>query len=417
MSKYTPRRDNLMSRGGSHVVSPVLAGALFIGAAALVLYLRLPLPFIWIWLVALPILAFTAVKATTGWGRLLSLVGFGLSVSMGMLEVVFTTLDRLNTTRAPLSGTYTQGSFFVDGGDLGYAPAPGSRVTAKRTMGDYLVFDVAYTISKEGVRVTRGNRNGDTWLFMGCSYMFGEGVNDDETLPAYFSAELGYGANVVNLGFPGYGPHQMLRSLETDRLRPLVGGPVQHVVYEGLWDHPWRAAGHDSWDFEGPYYALSENGVTYAGPFHDRFVSFALRVLKKSTFFQFVLDRTLYRPHLSDDDIERYARILERSAQLARERFGAGFTMVYWDVDNEPSRRVLARLRRTSLALVLVSDIIPRGEWTQLAIPGDGHPKPEANRRMAAALAPLLRRESVADGVGAAQGVVQEAQRTSVTSP
>ncbi len=146
-------------------------------------------------------------------------------------------------------------------------------------MGNQLIYDVVYTISDQGVRVTKGDPNGDTWLFMGCSLMFGEGVNDDETLPAYFSAALGYRANVVNLGFHGYGPHQMLRSLETDRFRLLLHGSVKQVIYEGIWDHPWRAAGHDNWDFYGPSYALSGNGVTYAGPFHGRFFAFTLKVL------------------------------------------------------------------------------------------------------------------------------------------
>ena len=102
------------------------------------------------------------------------------------------------------------------GGALGYGPRPGVRVVSRKTVGNQLIYDVDYTISDRRVRVTRGNPNGDTWLFMGCSLMFGEGVNDDETLPAYFSADLGYQANVVNLGFHGYGPHQMLRSLELD---------------------------------------------------------------------------------------------------------------------------------------------------------------------------------------------------------
>jgi hypothetical protein len=221
--------------------------------------------------------------------------------------------------------------------------------------------------------------------------MFGEGVNDDETLPAYFSADLGYQANVVNLGFHGYGPHQMLRSLETDRLRPLLHGRVKQVIYEGIWDHPWRAAGHDGWDFYGPSYALSRNGVTYTGPFHGRVIGFVLKVLNRSNFFQFVLDHTLYRLHLTDHDIERYGRILERSAQLARERYGAGFTVVYWDDDNEPSRRVLARVRKTGLPLVLVSEVIPRAEWKALALPGDPHPRPEVHRRLAAALAARFR--------------------------
>ena len=75
--------------------------------------------------------------------------------------------------------------------------------------------------------------------------IFGEGVNDDETLPAYFSADLGYQANVVNLGFHDYGPHQMLRSLELDFPRPLDHGLVRRILYEGVLGVPARRGAGD----------------------------------------------------------------------------------------------------------------------------------------------------------------------------
>jgi energy-coupling factor transporter transmembrane protein EcfT len=364
----------------------LLAGVTFLGTAALVFYLRLPRPFVWIWLSALLVCLFIAARASGEWLRRLSLLGFGLALSLLLLEGVFAIVDKLKPGGAQVTGTYADGDYFVQGGELGYGPMPGARVTSRKAKGKQLVYDVAYTISDHGVRVTKGDPNGDTWLFMGDSNMFGEGVNDDETLPAYFSAALDYRANVINLGFHGYGPQQMLRSLETDRIRPLVHGAVKQVIYEGMLDHPWRAAGHDDWDVYGPSYALSRNGVTYTGPFHGRYVGFALKVLQKSDFFHFVLDRTLYRFALSDEDIERYARILERSAQLARSKYASELTVLFWDDDNEESRRIVARLRKTAIPLVPVSDIIPRSEWKALELPGDPHPSPEVHRRLAAAL-------------------------------
>jgi hypothetical protein len=368
----------------------LLASVLILGIAVCALKVRLPHPFLLIWLAALPVCAFGAVRAETEWWSRLSLVGFGLALSLGLLEGASVAIRKLGPEGFEEHGTNAERGYQVEGGELGYAPAPGVRVTAKKTLGKQLVYDATYTISDQGVRLTKGDARGDTWFFMGCSLTFGAGVNDDETLPAYFSAQLGYRANVVNLGFDGYGPHQMLRSLETDRLRPLLHGRVRQVIYQGIWIHPWRAGGHDAWDLHGPFYALSGDGISYAGPFHDRFTAFTLKVLSKSSFFQFVLDRTLYRVDLSEDDIERYARILERSAQLAREKFGSGLTVLYWDEDNEPSRRVLARLEKTGLPLLLVSAVIPRGEWPGLRFQ-DEHPKPEAYRRLAAALAARFR--------------------------
>jgi hypothetical protein len=371
---------------GSDLLQLLLAGALFAGAAAVVLSLRLPWPFLWIWLTALPLALVAGLRAKTDFGRRLSLVAFGLALSLSLFEGVFVALGMLKPGAVEVNTT-TGGSYFVERGELGYAPRPGARVTSSKTQRKQLIYHVIYTISDRGVRVTKGNPKGDTWLFMGCSVMFGSGVNDDETLPSYFSADLDYQANVVNLGFQGYGPHQMLRSLEMDLPRPLIHGVVRHVIYEGIWTHPWRAAGHADWDLYGPSYQLSGQGVTYVGPFHGQLVGFILKVLMKSSFLQFVLDHTIYRVTLTDEDIERYARILERSAQLSSMKYGASFLMVYWDEDNEFSRRILQRLRKTTLPIVLVSEVIPRTEWPSLTLPRDGHPKPEANRRLAAALA------------------------------
>jgi hypothetical protein len=373
----------------------VLSSGLWFGIAAVALWLRVPRPFIWIWLATMVLSVWSARRAQTEWARRLLLVSFGLALSLELLEGAFAAVDKLKSDGSELTGTSTQPGYIIQGGELGYAPRPGIQVTARKTQGKQLVYDAVYAISDRGVRVTRGDSNDDTWLFMGCSLTFGVGVNDDETLPAYFSADLGYRANVVNLGFHGYGPHQMLRSLETDRLRPFLHGRVKQVIYQGFWDHARRAAGHVDWDLYGPSYVLSHEGVTYAGPFHGRLGGFALKVLSASDVFRFLLDRTIYPVDLSDDDIELYARILERSAQLARGRLGSGFTVLYWDGDNEPSRRVLARLQKTALPIVLVSTVIPPRDWDRLEFPGDGHPKPEAYRKLAAALAARFQKASV----------------------
>ena len=374
----------------------VIGGTLFLGTAGLVLALGLPQPFLWIWLSALPLCLLGGIRAKTDFGSKLCLVGFGLALSLGLLEGIF-----MFNWLTPGPGYFDGGwlktkdissglSYVVKGGALGYSPRPGVRVVSRKTHGSQLIYDVVYTISDRGVRVTRGNPNGDTWLFMGCSIMFGEGVNDDETLPTYFSADLGYQANVVNLAFHGYGPHQMLRSLELDLPRPLIHGVVRKVVYEAIANHAWRAAGHDSWDLYGPSYSLSREGVTYVGPFHNQLTGLLLEALQKSNFFRIVLDRTLFRVRVTDEDIERYARILERSAQLSRKQYGAGFLVVFRGWDNDLSPRVLQRLRKTNLQILMVSDVIPRRDWAGLKLPIDGHPNPEYHRRLAAALAARL---------------------------
>ena len=344
-------------------------------------------PFAWISAIVAATSLVAAARTRAPWARGAYLVCFGISLALTVAEIGLGVYERMHA--ADPSATYDR-EYFIPDAALGYAPKPGVRVASKLVVRDTVIYDVTYTIDSNGERVTKGNPLGESWLFAGCSFTFGEGVNDDETLPSQFSAALGGRANVVNLGFHGYGAHQMLRILETDRAQRLVRSPVRQLVYLAIDDHPHRAAGRSSWDRLGPSYELTGTGVTYAGPFHSRIVSKLFGVAMRSHVFALALDLTAYRATVSGDDIERWARIVERSAVLTREKYGAGFTVLFWDDDNDVSRRALARLRATKVPIVLVSEIIPRSEWPSMLLPHDGHPKPEAYRRLAAGLAERL---------------------------
>ena len=100
---------------------------------------------------------------------------------------------------APPRAAYTKGyslPFRQNGGPLGYAAFPDRQVRAWKTVGEERVYDAVYGISPEGIRVTPGDSarpdEGQTFVFFGGSYAFGEGLNDDETLPFYFASALGF---------------------------------------------------------------------------------------------------------------------------------------------------------------------------------------------------------------------------------
>src|ERR1700733_7668455 len=101
--------------------------------------------------------------------------------------------------------------------DLGWGPEPGiihhTKISAKTGQ---IIADVEYTIEAHCHREVTSAQNGPTVAFFGDSMTFGEGLPDYETLPQYFADLAGRALHVVNLGFPGYGPQQFLRALETN---------------------------------------------------------------------------------------------------------------------------------------------------------------------------------------------------------
>jgi hypothetical protein len=301
-------------------------------------------------------------------------------------EVVAATY-RVARPAGELTSQYTPASLTRLDPDLGWTLNPGALVSASRKWNDTTLFQVTYTVSDAGVRTTRGDPKGETWLFVGCSFTFGEGVNDDETLPARVSEQLGWRANVVNVSATGWGAHQVLRALETGRL----GGahaPVKHVIYQALPAHVARSAGRARWDVDGPAYGFSGDSVAFKGQLHGRRFVKTIKFLQQSDLARRLIDRLYYNRAPTDREIDLYVRIVESAAAHAKRDLGAPFTILFWDDDkNADARRINERLAATGLPIIRTTSFMSRHELDSLVIPHDGHPTPEAYRRLAKGLA------------------------------
>ena len=342
-------------------------------------------PFLWGWAAAAIFCFILLLRLSATRARTIVLMTFGITCAMFLAEAAAAAHNARQSTKR-LSREVSSSLARPDH-DLGYALNPGVRVSATRKWSDSTLFHVTYTITDAGVRQTRGNARGETWLFAGCSFTFGEGVEDDETLPARFSEQLGWEANVVNLAASGYGPHHMLRMLEIGRL----GGaapPVKHVIYQAIPNHVTRAAGRAVFDLDGPSYKISGDTIRYAGPFHGSVWIRARRIVRRSDLWQLVEQR--YRPP-SDADIELYGRIVQKAAAISEEKLGAPFTILFWDHDADPTaKRVLDRLVATGLPVIRTTSFLTRRELDSLRFPHDNHPTAEVYRRLAPGLAARL---------------------------
>ena len=302
-----------------------------------------------------------------------------------------------------------------NGGPLGYAPLPNRVVEAWKIIGVDRIYHVTYTIDRHGLRVTPGvsadSARRGTFLFFGCSFTFGEGLNDDETLPYYFARELAFAQPVVNLGFSGYGPHQMLKRIELGMLDEVVSGPVQAAVYVALPSHVDRAAGKAWWDPVGPKYELDARGIArYVGPFTrvpEALIPIFYKLLqlieaRRSPLLDRVVDLVFNDRHAGRPlQIRTFSAIVARAAQLLKERYGANLYILYWDDHSQLSAAILNSLAADSLQILKVSDIIPLENREAYQIPKDWHPTALANQLLAQALSKRIL-VGGSEGVGAA---------------
>jgi lysophospholipase L1-like esterase len=290
-------------------------------------------------------------------------------------------------------GSYVQGHFTHDP-ELGYVIAAGPRsVTSvlKRADGS-VIYDVKYTIDRYGLRpVVPGARtaeNDKAVFFFGDSFTFGEGVNDGDTLPQRFSDMSGL--RTVNFGINGYGAHQVLRELETDRPRTVERRDPLAIIYVVLpWNHMYRAAGRSSWDKEGPHYEIVDGVPKYIGhftadnPFWKRMLEWSNIYTKK---FEWVNSGT---------DRERLLAITARIRDLSISKYHAPFFVVLWDVSlelNSDAQWLREKLRKAGVPTLAISAAIPELQSARYYIQGDGHPNSEGYALVAEALNAFLGR-------------------------
>ena len=287
---------------------------------------------------------------------------------------------------------------FVADPALGWRLRPASVIRAVRARGEHIIYDARYTIDARGQRVTPDtNPDGETVLFMGDSFMFGDGLNDDQTVPELFALKTGRRFNVVNLGVSAYGPHQIMRQIEEGVVdRAIAGkGKVRIAFLYFNDDQLPRAAGDKNqewWWKVAPQYERTDDGVRLIGTAADvwsrrgpieRAVSDAVH---KSVIAPHVRRIVRVYPQLMLSEA-----LVKRIRQLVRERYGAELVVIYWSKD--PSRfyptTISWMLERTGAQLMFIPDVMPAAGLTleNALIPEDGHPNSRLNDAIAAALA------------------------------
>src|SRR5262249_3196162 len=142
----------------------------------------------------------------------ISLIVVGLCLS---LLDPFAMLTRAQQMQR-FEGSWSYKYHYAGDPDLGFGLPVDVVGESRKGIGDHVVYDVVYSTDANGNRVTARSSDpaADNVLFMGDSFTFGMGLNDDQAVPQLFSQFTSKRYNVINFGVPTYGLHQVVRSLE-----------------------------------------------------------------------------------------------------------------------------------------------------------------------------------------------------------
>jgi hypothetical protein len=276
--------------------------------------------------------------------------------------------------------------------ELGYALAPGDRVVAStlwRKDGS-VVFDASYGIDARGLRKVAepaSPKDERAVFFFGDAFMFGEGVNDDGTLPSQFAKISGLRA--LNFGISGQGAHQVLRQLETGRPHVIEAGDPLAIVYLVLpTNHMLRAAGRASWDQNGPRYEMLDGVLQYVGHFPHHEPTIWQKLLSMSGIYSKIVAPKEVTTN-SETDRKRLLAIILRCRDLSQTKYHAPFIVILWDNDggrNGDPQWLLDRLRSEGVQTIDLASAAPELLSGRYQIPGEGHPTVEANKLIARVL-------------------------------
>jgi hypothetical protein len=276
---------------------------------------------------------------------------------------------------------------------LGYAPHKDNQTSVAKFWEDEVIFDVTYTTGSDGLRLSPpwdNREDASSVLFFGCSITFGEGMEDDETMPYKVGIACGGQYRVYNFGFVGYGTHQMLSAIEHGLLDSIVRVKPVCAIYQAIPGHINRLLGLNPWGRRGPRYILGEgNRVKYAGFFHE--VNERNYILRK---IENQMDKShLYKRisrginKINDDDIELFIRMVARSKQLLEKQYpGIQFHVILWDYKGRLSDTIIEALKGEGINTHLISNILPDFHQDQPKYrisPHDWHPNALAHELIA----------------------------------
>lgn len=366
--KVVGRRNNI---AGTALQMTVIG----LGAVVSIFLLRfVHAPWVWISLAWFLIFLYTGLTTKRSIGKAIWVNVSFVVLAFGLFEAY------LWITVPQLSMRYSD-DYDIPHEILGHAPRKSVVASHVEYINNIKVFDVTYTIDSDGLRISPphdSKNNQGALLFFGCSFTFGEGVQDNETMP-YAVGLITHGRYAIyNFGFHAYGPNQMLSALEHGLVETIVQYPPKYVIYQAIPNHVERVAGLASYARHVPKYTHPvDGGLVYQGNFDEvsptliEKLSRAVRPIRAwiktdvERPLTYLKGKNWYRA-ITSNDIELFIATVNKAKEETEARYpGSQFHVILWDkgfdrfARKEFLNQVLNGFKDHKINVHLISHIIP----------------------------------------------------------
>ena len=283
----------------------------------------------------------------------------------------------------------------------GWGPGHAGRFHAEKTdpATGSTIYSVDYTIDSNLLRKTQSCETGPAVVFFGCSFTFGIGLNDDQTLPQAFADSLDRKVRVLNLGIGAYGPQHFLAELQSGFFDSVIGPHPRLFIFATAAWHVDRSACKPYWMRFAPRYKIENGQPILKGACYEEFGRLK-EWLQSSAAYRWLID--LYWAGASRDDVELYLQVILAATNLAKAKYGAAVIVLYLESNQKDksylrgtgftTEAIIQRLRDGGAAVIDASLEKEQAAGMAVSIPGDGHPTGLANRLRASILKKYLER-------------------------
>lgn len=320
---------------------------------------------------------------------------FGIAVCVLLLILADMALGMIKSRLTPVvtreKDLYKLGTLPDD--DLGYRLLPDLAMPVTKKANGEVIYSVVYRTDDVGRRVVPDSpkaEDTDKFIaFFGCSFTFGEGVSDSDTLPNQV-ARMMPGYCVYNYAAPGYGPQQMFEMAKSGFVRKTIPQDEGIVVYTIFFDHLNRATGRMlpviQHAHHFPCYVMEGDRIARTGNF-DTERPGLLRLMSLVSKSGIVRYFNLNFPPLREDDFRLTAEILLEARRLLEEQFPKVqfYILMYPAIPqlNHSLNRMFHYIPRDTFTVLDYHEIPYKREEYALHIKHDMHPSPRLHRLMA----------------------------------
>ena len=283
--------------------------------------------------------------------------------------------------KAPYSEkTYWEPSAIVRDSILGSSLAKDTVISHAYIVNDSLIYKQYYRTDEFGRRINPVSLPDSVYkqfaMVTGCSFAFGYGLNERQTLSYYLDSLSGM--RTYNYGVSGHGTQQTLALIQSRDLQSEIAEQNGVLIHLFIDDHVQRLIGSRRliklWASNFPYYYLENDILKRDGSFWSgrHFQTRFYRAISQSAFIDlFDIDFPWY---VSDSHLELFRAVLHEAKNEFKRQFPEGRFIVVIGPGSKLAPRIVSVLAESKIEVLDLSDLLDKDEkrykihWTE------GHP-------------------------------------------